>query len=225
MSALKRAAQVLHNVFGYFLRGMLQVLVLLAFRPKLIFASEKARQEAFSAPQVIICNHIRGMDAAMLYVMLRKRKFIALTARDLQENRPFFRFFMSFMPTIVVDRQHASLSWLRESRRVLKDGRHIMIFPEGYCNQKKVIQPFKPGFVMLAASAGAQILPMYIDGEYHPFLGRRCRMIVGEPVSAVPPPEGLQPEAMTRLCDALLNTMRELELQLNGYIRVDQVPS
>lgn len=198
--------------------------MLLAFRPKLIFASEKARREAFSAPQVIICNHIRGMDAAMLYVLLRKRKFVALTARDLQENKPLFRFFMSFMPTIVVDRQHASLSWLRESRRVLREGKHIMVFPEGYCNRRKVIQPFKPGFVMLAASAGAQVLPMYLDGEYHPFLGRRCRMMVGEPVSVAPPPEGLTPEEMDHACQTLRRTMRELELGLNGFIRVGEAP-
>lgn len=221
---MKRISAWLHRLVSALIRWILQFLVLLAFRPKMLFASEKARQDAFSVPSVIICNHIRGMDAAMLYVLLHRRKFKAITAKDLQDEDPFLRFFMRFMPVITVDRQHPTLSWLRESRRTLKNGEHIMLFPEGYCNRKKVIQPFKSGSVMLAASAGVPIVPMYLDGEYHPFIGRRCRMMVGEPITVTPPPEGLEAQELTRQDRALRHEMRRLELQLNGSVRVDYVP-
>ena len=221
---MKRIKAGLHRLLSALVRGILEVLVLLAYRPKMLFATEKARQEAFSQPSVIICNHIRGMDAAMLYVLMRGRKFKALSAKDLQDNSPALRVFMRFMPIIVVDRQHATLSWLRESRRVLKDGQHVMIFPEGYCNRLKVIQPFKSGCVMLAASAGVPVVPMYLDGEYHAFIGRRCRMIVGEPITLTPPPEGLAAGEMERESRMLRQRMQELELQLNGFIRTDAVP-
>lgn len=221
---MKRIRAWLHRLISALVRGILQVLVLLAFRPKMLFATEKARQEAFAVPSVIICNHIRGMDPAMLYVLLRGRKFKAISAKDLQDKDPFLRFFMRFMPVIVIDRKHPSLSWLRESRKTLKDGEHIMLFPEGYCNRKKVIQPFKSGSVMLAASAGVPIVPMYLDGEYHPFIGRRCRMMVGEPITVTPPPEGLEAQEMARQDRALRREMRKLELLLNGSVRVDSVP-
>lgn len=221
---MKRWHEWLHQAAGCLLRGILRVLVLAAFRPKMLFSSEKAKQEAFAQPQVIICNHIRGMDAAMLYVLLHGRSFKALTAKDLQDNSPALRLFMRFMPVIVVDRNHPTLSWLRESRQTLKNGQHVLIFAEGYCNRKKVIRPFKSGCVMLAASAGVQIVPMYLDGEYHPFFGHRCRMMIGEPQTVLPPPEGLQPDALERQAGELRRAVQQLELQLNGFIRTDQLP-
>ena len=44
---MKKAAHWLHEALGYLLRGVLRVLVVLAFRPKRCYVSEKARAESF----------------------------------------------------------------------------------------------------------------------------------------------------------------------------------
>ena len=81
------------------------------------------------------------------------------------------------------------------------------------------MRPFKPGFVTLAASAGVKVLPIYHNGEYHYFFGKRFRMMIGEPITLTPPPEGLSEEVMQQECAQALPVMNELERQLNGYVK------
>lgn len=73
------------------------------------------------------------------------------------------------------------------------------------------MRPFKPGCVLLAATAGTRILPIYHNGTYHYFFGRRFRMIVGEPYTVLPPPEGTDSATMQRETDELQNIMKDLE--------------
>ena len=185
---MKKAAYWLHEALGYLLRGVLRVLVVLAFRPKRCFVSEKARAEAFREPMVIISNHVRGMDAAVIYSMLRCPA-TALSAQDLVAQYPILRLLYKVFPMLRIDREHASLSWLRESRQLLRSGQHVMIAPEGKCSPERELLPFKPGCVMLAAASGTKILPIYHNGEYHYLFGKRFRMIVGEPIAVTPAPD------------------------------------
>ena len=217
---MKRLATMLHEALGYLLRGILRVLVVLAFRPRRCYVSEKARAEAFREPMVIISNHVRGMDGGVMQTLMPlNRRVYSLSAKDLMDNSPALKRFLSFCRTIPVDRQHPSLSWLRESRRLLKSGCHIYLCPEGYCHRDRVVRPFKPGFVTLAASAGVKVLPIYHNGEYHYFFGKRFRMMIGEPITLTPPPEGLSEEVMQQECAQALQVMNELERQLNGYVK------
>ena len=64
---------------------------------------------------------------------------------------------------------------------MVKDQEHVYICPEGKCNFQKQMQPFKPGAVTLAYMAKVPLLPVYHNGEYHYFFGKRFRCMVGEP--------------------------------------------
>ena len=217
---MKKAAYWLHEALGYLLRGVLRVLVVLAFRPKRCFVSEKARAEAFREPMVIISNHVRGMDGGVMQTLMPlNRRVYSLSAKDLMDKSPALRRFLGFCRIIPVDREHPSMSWLRDSRKLLRGGCHIYLCPEGYCHRDKAMRPFKPGFVTLAASAGVKVLPIYHNGEYHFFFGKRFRMMVGEPITLVSPPEGLRGEVMQQECREALQVMRELERRLNGFVK------
>ena len=213
----------LHDTASFLLTHTLFFAIRLAFRPKITYASEKARQEAFREPQVIICDHVRGMDGAVVYSLFRHEKLTALSAKDILDQSPALKRFLSFLPVIEIDRQHPSMTWLRESRRLMREGHHIMIFPEGRCNKARWLRPFKPGCVLLAASAGARILPIWHNGSYHYFFGPRFRMIVGEPYTVTPPPEGLSAEALQRQADELYDIMHDLERQLSGTVSLAPV--
>lgn len=215
----------LHEWFGRFFRPVLKFLVLIAYRPKRTFASEKAKREAFKEPMIIISNHVHGMDGAVIQSLMPFAKVYSLTAKDLVERTPLYRWFLSHLRTIPVDRKNVTLSWLRESRKRLREGYHIYICPEGDVNRAKVIRPFKSGFVTLAASTGAKVLPIYLNGEYNRFIGKRFRFIVGEPVTLTPPPEGLSEAEMTREANAMRDIILNLELQLNGSIRTEETVS
>lgn len=218
---MKRVRQGLHTVFGYILRGLLRALIFIAFRPQRIYASDKAKQEALREPCVIISNHVRGMDGAVIQTMLPGHLVYSMSAKDLMDKSPALKWFLGFCRSIPVDREHVSLTWLREGRRHLKAGHHIYMCPEGYCNRAKVVRPFKPGCVTLAASAGVKVLPIYHNGEYNYFFGRRFRMIIGEPVTLTPPPEGLSEAVMARETEELHQTVQALEKQLNGFVKTE----
>lgn len=180
------------------LRLILISLIYICYRPKLVYASEKARKEAFAEPRVIVCNHVRGMDGAVLYSMFRHEKMVALCAKDMIDGSRTLKAFLSFLPVLPIDRRNASLSWMRSSRQAMKQGNHVMIFPEGKCQFDRVTKEMKPGCMLLAASAGAKLLPIYHNGTYSYVFGRRFRMIVGEPIDVTPPPEGIQTGELER---------------------------
>ena len=181
--------------------------------------SERAKQEAFREPCVLISNHVRGFDGAVIFTLLTGKKITALVAKDMLDASPALNAFISYLPCIPIDREHPSLAWLRESRQRLKKGESIYLCPEGRSNFAKVVRPFKPGFVTLASSAGVRVVPVYHNGEYHYFFGRRFRMLIGEPIEMTPPPEGLREEEMEREAAAVHDVMNDLELQLNGFVR------
>lgn len=168
---------------------------------------------------VIISNHVRGWDGGVMYALFSRQPMMALVAKDMIEDHAGLRVLLHFLPVLPIDRQNASLSWLRDSRKALKSGKHIMIFPEGKCQFDRVTKPFKPGCVLLAASAGVKVLPIYHNGTYRWVFGKRFKMIIGEPVAMEPAPEGLQQEALERQSEALFHTLNELERQLTGQVR------
>ena len=215
----RRIGDRLFRGFACIVRGILRALIVLAFRPKRIYASEKARQEAFRKPCIVFSNHVRGMDGAVILTMLPGHRIRGLVAKDWYEKSPLIHFFLRCLPLIPIDREHASLSWLRDSRRVLKDGGSVYICPEGQCNFNKVIRPFRPGFITLAAAADAELLPVYHNGEYHCFFGRRFRMIIGEPIRPAGSSGSLSAEEMAGEAEAARQVLRGLEMQLNGTIR------
>ena len=214
----KAIAEGLRRFAAAIVQVLLRLAVLIAYRPKRIFVSEAARK-ALGQPCVVISNHVRGWDGSCIFTLLPRQKLTGLVAKDMVEKSRALRFFLPVLPLVPIDREHASLDWLRESRRLLKAGRSIYLCPEGKCQFDHVVRDFKPGFATLAAAAQVPVLPVYHNGEYHPIFGRRFRMIVGEPVMMAPPPEGLSGSTLEEECRRLHSAVQELELRLNGAVR------
>ena len=70
------------------MKAFLLFMCRIAFRPKVTYISEKAREEALKEPQVITANHIVGMDGAVVYAALRKQNLTVLSAADVQVTYP-----------------------------------------------------------------------------------------------------------------------------------------
>ena len=178
MNGFLRAA---NNALNHGIRWLLMGLIRLAFRPKISYATARAREEAFRMPMIMVSNHVRGMDGAALCTLFPGRMIHGVSAREFME-KPALGWLLHRLGCISVDRDHVTVDWLRQCKRILvKDREHVYICPEGKCNFQKQMQPFKPGAVTLAYMAHAPLLPVYHNGEYHYFFGKRFRCIVGEP--------------------------------------------
>lgn len=179
---LERIGKGLQRGLDCLIRWLLMGLIRLAFRPKIYYASEKARKEALSRPMLVISNHVRGMDGAVIATLFPGKMIHGMSAKDFMDKKPL-GWLLRQLGCFPVDRQHASLDWLRTGRRILTvDKQHVYMCPEGKCNFQKQMQPFKPGAAMLASVAKVPVLPIYHNGEYNYVFGKRFRCMVGEPI-------------------------------------------
>jgi 1-acyl-sn-glycerol-3-phosphate acyltransferase len=77
--------------------------------------------------------------------------------------------------------------------RVLDEGWHVLLYPEGKLTFRQGIQPFKTGIGLIAAGAEVQVLPLRLVVEdegrpqHVPFRRRgRVKLVVGEPLEFEP---------------------------------------
>ena len=214
---IKKLKSLCRNAFSQTMQWTLRILVYPAFRPQLVFASPEAKRNFPEGPCVLISNHVTMLDAGPIETLLHKKHFYGLTAADIIRDYKFIGWFLSFLPAIPINRENVSLTWLREGRRLLKAGNSIYLCPEGHCNYDKVISDFKPGFVTLAALANVPVVPLYHNGEFNYFFGKRFKLIVGDPIHLQVPPEGMTDEFMRTESAKATSIVRGLEKQLIGY--------
>ena len=206
-----------HNAVSQVMQSTLRFLIRLAYRPKLMYASDAARQNFPAGPCVLVSNHTTMLDAGPIETLLHKKRFYGMSAADISRDYKLIGWFLRFMPAIEIDREHVSLTWLREGRKRLREGHSIYLCPEGRCNYDKVISDFKPGFVTLAAMERVPVVPLYHNGEFNYFIGKRFRMMVGEPIVLTPPADGLTDEFMRTEAAKVTEIVRGLEKQMLGY--------
>ena len=113
---------------------------------------------------VIVINHRAMIDIPALY-------FLPLNFRWVSKREvfriPFFGQFLKIHGDICIDRGRAAEAMeqlLDEGRLWLGRGASVAIFPEGTRSKDGTVHRFKAGAFTLAREAGAEILPVVLDG-------------------------------------------------------------
>lgn len=160
------------------------------FNPEIIFENEAVQGRDLKTPCVIICNHsvrtfynrLSIIDGPMIRYVFKNTDVSSLMGEDLMQ-KPVFRLLVSGMDCIPVNRHSASTEWIHKCKEKLNNGVSVIIFPEGTTIKHNAIEPFKPGFALLARIAGVPVLPVAVNGVYRPFTKRKLKIRVGVPVS------------------------------------------
>ena len=153
---------------------------------------------------LIASQHQSTFDTLVWFVLLPGSGYVA--KRELTRI-PLFGPLIRPSGTVVVDRSagaSALRGLLRDARRVLGEGRPLVIFPEGSRAEPGRVLPIQPGIVALAASSGRPVIPVLTDsGRYwgRRAFRKRAGTIRIEVRPALPPDLGR---------DALTRTLREL---------------
>uniref|UniRef100_A0A7V3KNI2 1-acyl-sn-glycerol-3-phosphate acyltransferase n=1 Tax=candidate division WOR-3 bacterium TaxID=2052148 RepID=A0A7V3KNI2_UNCW3 len=113
-------------------------------------------------PCIICVNHTSFWDPPFVgFASPRELHFLA--KRELFENVKAFGMLISFYNAIPIDREN-SLSGLKRAMNLLKEGKALVIFPEGTRNRtkNKFLLPLKEGAALLSLKMNVPIIPAYL---------------------------------------------------------------
>jgi long-chain acyl-CoA synthetase len=121
------------------------------------------------APFLVAANHNSHLDAGLVKVALGEegKKLASLAARDYFFDNPWKRaWFGNFTNLVPIERRGSLKESLQMAVRTLEYGYHLLIFPEGTRSPDGQLQEFKPAIAYLSFAAGADILPVYLEGTH-----------------------------------------------------------
>lgn len=115
---------------------------------------------------IIVANHQSYLDVLWIYAFLpyhiRKNLYIA-TKKELS----FLRYFLPGIHFIFVDREGSKfIPILKAEADILRQGKSLIVFPEGTRTANGKIGDFRSGAAFLAASLNKKLLPITISGAY-----------------------------------------------------------
>lgn len=111
---------------------------------------------------ILASNHASYLDPIVLGVACpRKLNFMA--RHDLFCN-PLFSWLISTLGALPIKRDSADTSALKEAIRILKDGKALVLFPEGARGFEGAAYPLQPGIGFLYAKADVPVIPALIRG-------------------------------------------------------------
>jgi len=112
---------------------------------------------------ILASNHISYLDPLVLGVACpRQLNFMA--KEDLFKN-PLFSWLISRVGSFPVKRESADISALKEAMQRLRDGKALLLFPEGRRSEADAVTPQPHGGIgFLATKANVAVVPALIKG-------------------------------------------------------------
>ncbi|MFH1421381.1 MAG: lysophospholipid acyltransferase family protein, partial [Planctomycetota bacterium] len=116
-----------------------------------------------NSPLIIASNHASYLDPVVISLAVYQRKRIVYwLAWDALFKVPVLSFFIRMFGAIPVKPDSSGKEHFRKAEEILKNNGVIGIFPEGGRSKDGNIGEIKPGFVKLAFSCGAKIIPALV---------------------------------------------------------------
>jgi 1-acyl-sn-glycerol-3-phosphate acyltransferase len=166
-----------------------------------------------SGAAVLVANHVSWLDPIIVPLALpRKPAFLAM---EELWRMPVVGIVMRVYGPLAIplNRGAVDATALKRSLRALQAGALLIVFPEGGISPSGELRPFHRGAAMLAARAGAPIIPVAIQGTAEALpLGRmlpRRRPItvrIGTPIT----PASQQREDLERASEDAAAQIRDL---------------
>ena len=113
---------------------------------------------------IVACNHLSYLDIPTLFRVLPLN--LHFIGKHQLKKTPFIGWYMQATGMIFINRgnNRAASKSLDEAALLIKNGKTVLIFPEGTVSEDKIIKKFKKGGFSLAVKSEVEILPVSLKG-------------------------------------------------------------
>ena len=113
---------------------------------------------------IILATHQSHFDPVLIGATFDER-LCYLARKTLFKNR-LFGLLIEALDAIELDRDRSGLAGLKETLKRLKQGKKVLVFPEGTRTSDGRIAKLKPGFLSVARRSRVPLIPVAISGAY-----------------------------------------------------------
>jgi len=127
--------------------------------------ADAMRQVPRTGPLIIITNHVNFLEVPIMYTQLFPRDVVGLAKRETWNN-PLLGTLANVWGAIPIDRGATDLQAMRLALDALREGKILVLAPEGTRSIDGCLRRGHGGVVQLALRSGAPILPVaHVGGE------------------------------------------------------------
>ena len=136
---------------------------------------------------ILAPTHVSAIDPVFVVITRWGRRMVVFAKKELFEINPVLSWFFRSCGAVCVRGTRDEVAVIQDTVEACKQGRTLLIFPEGPREKEGKLLPPKSGLFVIAAQAGVDVVPCRIhydtpDGKMHLFC--RVRVIYGEPIPA-----------------------------------------
>lgn len=174
-------------------------------------------------PFIFASNHRSYFDPILLGTSIHRS--LNYMARENLFSGGLFGWAMRQVHAFPVKKGSGNLGALRQALNILKNGKPLVIFPEGTRSGDKELKPAKPGVGFIMARANVPVIPAYIEGSFEALprglmtLKRsRVAVYVGRPLKFELNADPRGKEAYRKASDDIMREIAELKKRYAGHI-------
>ncbi len=165
-----------------------------------------------SGPLIVACNHVSYLDPPAMGCLCPRR--ISYMAKKELFEIPVLGRAIRALGAYAVDRRGTATAAIKRSLEVLKGGGAVGIFPEGTRNRGGDVAP-QTGVALLAALAGAPVVPASIRGTDRPLRLGRIDVAFGPPLE-LPAGRKATRDDLAKFTLAIMNAIEALAEKTDG---------
>lgn len=148
----------------------------------------KGRENVYKVKGAILAANHSSFGDPVFAGVASPRPVYYLARKDLFQYR-FFGALLHKCNTVPFNRDAPDIGALKHITRLLKEGKLVLIFPEGTRSPNGELLPGRGGISLVALRAKVPIIPVYIKGAYKAFPRHRSfirlakvTVFIGEPI-------------------------------------------
>ena len=128
---------------------------------------------------ILAPTHVSAIDPVFIVVTRWGRRMVVFAKKELFEINAFLTWFFRCCGGVCVRGTKDEMAVISQTVEACKQGKTLLIFPEGTREKEGKLLPPKSGLFVIAAEAGVDVVPCRIlydtpDGRMHLFCKVRC---------------------------------------------------